>query len=296
MTFESDITRKRLPEWLKTGLIDSDKTRTVRRLLKELHLNTVCDGARCPNKCECYSQNTATFMILGDKCTRNCKFCAVEHDCSPVLSSEEPANVAEAVKKLKLRYVVVTSVTRDDLEDGGAAYFVDTVKRIKGMDKEILVEVLVPDFRGNLFALERVLDAGVDVLNHNIETVKLLYEKARPQADYQRSLDLLRHSKEYRSDIITKSGFMVGLGETEPQIIQLCQDLFSHKCDVVTIGQYIQPTKNSLMVEKYYTEDEFLHIKQMIRHLGFKQIIAGPLVRSSYKAFEAYQKASSFCQ
>lgn len=288
----SDISRKRkrLPDWLKTGLIDSDETRQVRKLLKDLHLNTVCEGARCPNKGECYAKNTATFMILGNSCTRNCGFCAVEHNETPVFDSCEAQNVAEAVEKLKLRYVVLTSVTRDDLSDGGAQHFVDIVSRIKDIDEKIVVEVLVPDFLGNFKSVDKVLNSGIDVFNHNIETIKDNYKKARPQAVYQRSLDIINYVKECNQKVLTKSGFMLGLGETYAQIETLLFDLDKHCCDIVTIGQYIQPTKASLMVEKYYTEDEFIEITKMAQQFSFRKVVAGPLVRSSYKAFESYNE------
>ena len=280
--------RKRLPDWLRKDIIDSDKTREVRRLLKDLNLNTVCDGARCPNKGECYANNTATFMILGSSCTRKCMFCAVGHSDSPIYDSNESKNVAEAVKKLNLRYVVLTSVTRDDLSDGGASHFAETVRRIKDIDPNIIVEVLVPDFLGNFKSVDRVLDSGIDVFNHNIETIKDNYNKARPQAIYERSLEILNYAKECNQKMLTKSGFMVGLGEIDSQLESLLFDLDNHNCDIVTIGQYIQPTKASLLVEKYYTEDEFDAITKIAQQFSFKKVVAGPLVRSSYKAFEIY--------
>ena len=280
--------RKRLPHWLRTGIIDTEKTRTVRKILAELNLNTVCDGARCPNKCECYSKNTATFMILGDKCTRDCKFCAVDYSSSPYCDQKEPENVAIAVEKLGLKYVVITSVTRDDLNDGGAHHFASTVKNIRVIDNDVAIEVLVPDFKGDKKAVEKVIDSGINVFNHNIETVKELYSVARPQAVYERTLELLKYAKEYNSNIVTKSGFMVGLGETEDQIEVLLNDLYANKCDIITIGQYIQPTKKSLMVDRYYTEDEFDKFKTRALKIGFKNIVSGPLVRSSYRAYETY--------
>ena len=288
MSFDSSKERKRLPEWLRTGLIDSEKTRKVRKLLAELNLNTVCDGARCPNKCECYTKNTATFMILGDKCTRDCKFCAVGQSDKPVYDLNEATNVAIAVKKLGLKYVVITSVTRDDLEDCGAGHFVKTVQNIKDIDSNVAIEVLVPDFKGDKTAIEKVIDSGINVFNHNIETVKELYDRARPQAIYKRSLEVLRYAKEYNPNIVTKSGFMVGLGETEEQVEILLQDLSGQKCDIVTIGQYIQPTKRSIIVDRYYTEEEFSFLKTRAFEIGLKKVVSGPLVRSSYRACETY--------
>jgi len=283
-----DNKRKRLPHWLKKGIIDSEETRQVRKLLKDLNLNTVCDNARCPNKGECYSKNTATFLILGNVCTRNCLFCAVKNGEIQPVNAEEPKNIAIAVKKLNLKYVVITSVTRDDLADGGAGHFVDVVNQLKKLNTDVFVEVLIPDFQGNELSLKNVLDTPINILNHNIETVKELYIKARPQADYQQSLNLIKSAKEYNPKVLTKSGFMVGLGETIDQIKQLCQDLHAHKCDIVTIGQYIQPTKNSLIVDKYYTEEEFNSLKQLAQDIGIKNVVTGPLVRSSYKAFETF--------
>ncbi|MGD9579759.1 MAG: lipoyl synthase [Vampirovibrionia bacterium] len=290
MSCHSSKQRQRLPDWLKRDIVDSDKTRLVRKLLKEYNLNTVCDAARCPNKPECYAKNTATFMILGNSCTRQCRFCAVEHDSKPVFDVREAESVAEAVKLLNLRYVVLTSVTRDDLNDGGASHFADVVSRIKDIDNKIIVEVLVPDFLGNFKSVDIVVNSGIDVFNHNIETIKQNYDKARPQAVYQRSLDIINYAKNSKPKLFTKSGFMIGLGESYDQIEVLLSDLSSHNCDIVTIGQYIQPTKASLMVDRYYTEAEFEDLTKMARQFSFKRVVAGPLVRSSYKAFETYDE------
>lgn len=290
MTDHSENKRKRLPPWLKRGLINSEETRKVRKLLAKYNLNTVCDHARCPNKGECYSKQVATFMVLGNKCTRNCLFCSVQKDIPDKLDLDEPQNVAEAIKLLELNYVVLTSVTRDDLQDGGAGHFANIVQKILEFNKDILVEVLIPDFKGDQLALKTILDSGISVLNHNIETVKSLYKKARPGANYQLSLEIIKYAKEYNSKILTKSGLMLGLGETDEQIIEVLQDLRYHKCDIVTIGQYIQPTKQSLLVEKYYPEEDFERLKQLAENMGFKKIIAGPLVRSSYKAFDTYKE------
>lgn len=290
MSPEDHDTRRRLPEWLRRGVVDVETTRPVRKLLSELRLNTVCDGARCPNKCECYSSLTATFLILGSKCTRNCRFCAVDHDKKPYVDPQEPENVAKAVQILGLKYVVITSVTRDDLEDGGAGHFVKTVQAIRQLTPEVAIELLVPDFQGNQESIRMVLDAGINVFNHNIETVERLYNDVRPEANYYRSLELLKYAKEFKPEILTKSGLMIGLGEDISEIEKVCQDLRAYQCDILTIGQYIQPTKASVVVKKYYTEDDFDVIKQMTRQLDFKKVIAGPLVRSSYKAFEAYSQ------
>ncbi|OGI21807.1 MAG: lipoyl synthase [Candidatus Melainabacteria bacterium RIFOXYA12_FULL_32_12] len=278
--------RQKLPEWVKRGIIDTETTRTVRKILRENNLNTVCESARCPNKSECYSKNTATFMILGNTCTRNCKFCSVNSGIPEPINPNEPDLIAEAVKKLGLNYVVVTSVTRDDLEDGGAMHFANTIRSIKKIDNEIKVEVLTPDFQGNLDSINVVIEAKPDVFNHNIETVETLYPKVRPQAEYKRSLEMIKYIKSENHEIYTKSGFMVGLGETFKQISELLQDLKEHNCDIVTVGQYIQPTRNHLEVSRYLQPEEFDHIKQLALETGIKYPISAPLVRSSYKAKE----------
>lgn len=289
MSFKSDKERKRLPVWLKKGVINADETRFVRKTLNNLNLNTVCESARCPNKGECYSSHTATFLIMGNKCSRNCLFCSVENGTDGTLDSNEPENVARAVEELQLRYLVITSVTRDDLKDGGAAHFVETIQRINSLNKSIAIEVLVPDFKGDLNAVEQILDAGIHVFNHNIETVKDLYFKVRPQANYQTSLNILKFAKQYKPDVVTKSGFMLGLGESLTQVNSLCYDLNEHNVDMVTIGQYIQPTKTSLIVDKYYTPEEFVDIENLAKATGLKNVISGPLVRSSYKAFNSFK-------
>lgn len=284
--------RKRLPSWLKKGLIDVESTRKVRRILSRLGLNTVCDSARCPNKGECYSKNTATFMILGDSCTRNCKFCSVDHSGGIVVDQNEPEKIAKAVQELGLRYVVITSVTRDDLSDGGAGHFVKCVQEIKNLSEDIVVEVLIPDFNGDKEALKKVLDSGISVLNHNVETVKALYDSVRPEANYYRSLDLLNFAKNHNPEIITKTGFMVGLGENIAQLEELLEELQLNNIDIVTIGQYIQPTKFNLVVDRYYTEEDFVFIKELALKKGLEHVVAGPLVRSSYNAFLCYQECS----
>lgn len=274
-------TRERLPAWLKKDIINTEKTRQVRRILREHHLNTVCDSARCPNRGECYANSTATYMILGNTCTRNCQFCAIHNPNPELVNPDEPFTVAKAVKELGLDYAVITSVTRDDLSDGGAGHFAQTIKEIRNLNPNTRIEVLTPDFKGDTTAIDIVLEAKPDVFNHNIETVKRLYPIARPQADYQRTLDFLKYIK-----TTSKSGFMVGLGETYEEITELLQDLKAANCDIVTIGQYIQPTKANLPVEKYYTPEEFDKIKEEALRIGIKHVVAGPLVRSSYKAGE----------
>ena len=279
--------RERLPEFLKRGLVDTDKTRLVRHILKENCLNTVCEAARCPNKGECYSKNTATFLIMGNICTRNCRFCNIECNKPEALNPDEPQQIANAVKKLGLKYVVITSVTRDDLPDGGAGHFCKVIEEIRKLDSKILIEVLTPDFKENTDSIEAVIKARPDVFNHNIETVPSLYKKARPQADYKRSLDFLKYIK-LNSDILTKTGLMVGLGETKEELLQVFKDLSAIKCDIVTIGQYIAPTKNHLPVIRYYEPEEYKELSAEAKKLGIKHTFFSPLTRSSYKAFDIF--------
>lgn len=282
--------RQRLPEYLKRGIVDTDATRKVRQLLKESGLTTVCDAARCPNRNECYSCNSATFMILGDRCTRNCRFCSVTTDKPLPPNPQEPELVANAIKELGLKYAVITMVTRDDLSDGGAEHISKTIREIKKINPQIKTEVLISDMQGNKEALKTVLEASPDVLNHNVETVKSLYKTVRPQADYIRSLGVLKFSKEYAPHIITKTGIMLGLGETEPEILELFDDLVSVKCDILTAGQYIQPTKQHIEVNRYLPPDEFESLQKKALESGLKQAVFAPLARSSYKASEAFYK------
>ena len=282
--------RQRLPEYLKRGIVDTDATRKVRQLLKESGLTTVCDAARCPNRNECYSCNSATFMILGDRCTRNCRFCSVTTEKPLPPNSQEPELVANAIKELGLKYAVITMVTRDDLSDGGAEHISKTIREIKKINPQIKTEVLISDLKGDKEALKTVLNAAPDVLNHNVETVKSLYKTVRPQADYIRSLGVLKFSKEYAPHIITKTGIMLGLGETEPEILELFDDLVSVKCDILTAGQYIQPTKQHIEVNRYLPPDEFESLQKKALESGLKQAVFAPLARSSYKASEAFYK------
>ncbi|MDD3013736.1 MAG: lipoyl synthase [Candidatus Gastranaerophilales bacterium] len=275
---------KRLPEWIKRGIINTETTKNVRNILNKHNLNTVCEGARCPNKNECYSNNTATFLIMGNNCTRNCRFCCINSAVPDPLEPDEPSHIADAVKKLNLKYVVITSVTRDDLDDGGANHFAKTIKAVKGLNPDIKVEVLTPDFKGNKESILTVIDAKPDVFNHNIETVSKLYSKVRPQAEYLRSLELLRQVKEYNPHILIKSGIMVGLGETLPDLIETLNDLKNYNCDIVTIGQYIQPTKLHIEVNRYLKPEEFENLKRIGKEIGLRHVEAAPLVRSSYNA------------
>ena len=279
-----------LPEWLKKRAPKEELLQEMRELLRSLSLHTVCEEARCPNIGECFARKTATFMILGDRCTRNCKFCAVKKGNPSPLDLREPENVAKAVNKLRLKYVVITSVTRDDLNDGGANQFAKTIEEVKKINKEVKIEVLIPDFKGSLASLKKVIEAKPFVLNHNVETVPRLYSEVRPQANYIRSLKLLERSKELNSSIYTKSGLMVGLGETSNEIIEVMKDLRKVKCDVLTIGQYLRPSIKHLPVKKYIRPEKFQEYEKIGRSLGFLSVISGPFVRSSYRAEEIWDK------
>lgn len=274
---------KRLPDYLKRNIIDNEKTKTVRRILKTKCLNTVCDGARCPNKNECYEHHTATFLIMGNVCTRNCKYCNISTAKPEPLDKNEPKHIAEAVQELGLKYVVITSVTRDDLPDGGANHFAECIKEIRNLSPDIKIEILTPDFRRKDGALDIIIEAHPDVFNHNIETTRSVFKTARPLGDYDLSLNVLKYIKQ-NSDIKTKSGLMVGLGETIEDIEQTLIDLKNVECDILTIGQYIQPSKQHLEVVKYYTLEEFEKLKQLAQKIGLNKYQIGPLVRSSYNA------------
>ncbi len=281
------------PPWLKKSLPKGGDYQKVRNLLSRAKLHTVCQEANCPNMFECFSKDTATFMILGSVCTRNCRFCNISQKEPISVDSDEPMRVAKAVQDLNLKYVVVTSVTRDDLDDGGAFQFANTIKAIKStISDTIKIEVLIPDFQGNFKALKIVVDANPDVLNHNIETVPSLYPTARPEADYQQSLDLFKNVKSIDSSMPVKSGIMLGLGETMEELAQTMKDLYNNCCDIITIGQYLQPTKNHLKVQKYYSPEEFKIIEDKARQIGFKKIASGPFVRSSYNASDLFFKQS----
>ncbi len=280
---------QRLPEYLKRPIIDTEKTKTVRKILKTKCLNTVCDGARCPNKSECYSKNTATFLIMGNVCTRNCRYCNISTAKPEPLDLNEPKHIAEAVKELELEFAVITSVTRDDLTDGGAEHFKNCIEEIRKISNA-KIEILTPDFKGKTEALDLIIQSKPEIFNHNIETVKTIFKSARPQGNYQRSIDVLKYIKE-NSSIITKSGMMVGLGETINEIEETLLDLKNAKVDILTIGQYIQPSKEHLKVEKYYTLEEFESLKNLAKKIGFKNYQIAPLVRSSYQAKQSWLQA-----
>ena len=279
----------RLPEYLKRPIIDTEKTKIVRNILKTKCLNTVCDGARCPNKSECYSANTATFLIMGNVCTRNCRYCNISPARPGPLDKNEPRHIAEAVKELGLKFAVITSVTRDDLPDGGAGHFKKCIEEIRKIS-DAKIEILTPDFKGNRKALDLIIEAHPDVFNHNIETVRALFKTARPQGDYDTSLEVLKYVKD-NSDIITKSGFMVGLGEERVNIESTLIDLKNAGVNIVTVGQYIQPSKQHLETVKYYTLEDFEELKKLTKQTGIKNYQIGPLVRSSYHASSLFEAA-----
>lgn len=283
---------QRLPEYLKTKIasVDNKQYQEVRKILTKNNLNTVCDGARCPNKCECYSSRTATFLILGETCTRNCAFCNISQKTPLGIDLDEPYHVALAVQELNLEYCVITSVTRDDLKknnDYGSIHYQNTINEIRKLNKDIKIEVLTPDFKGDKIALDRIVEARPDVFNHNIETIKRLYPIARQMANYDCTLDVLSYMKQ--KGFITKSGFMLGLGETMDEIKNLIHDLDNIGLDILTVGQYIRPSKQHLEVKKYYTLDEYKEIEEYIKTNTSIYPVVAPLARSSYKARESFE-------
>lgn len=274
---------KRLPDYLKRPIINTETTKTVRNILKNHCLNTVCENARCPNKNECYTKHTATFLIMGNVCTRNCRYCNISGGIPEELNENEPKEVANAIKELGLKYAVITSVTRDDIPDGGADHFAKTIEEIRKISPNTKIEILTPDFNGDENSLDIIIKTMPEVFNHNIETTKQVFKKARPKGNYQTSLEVLKYVKD-NSNIKTKSGLMVGLGETLEEIEETFEDLKNVGCDILTVGQYIQPSKKHLEVDKYYTLEEFEKIKDLAKKVGFKNFQIGPLVRSSYMA------------
>lgn len=281
----------RRPEWLKIRLGHNQHFSEIRSLVREQHLHTVCESARCPNLGECWSRRTATFMILGNICTRSCTFCNIEVGRPTEYDLTEPVRVAEAVRQLNLKHAVITSVARDDLSDGGASMFAETIRQIREKQPGCRIEVLIPDFKGNLDDLETVLSAGPDILNHNLETVERLQRELRIQATYERSLSVLRYADD--RGFTTKSGIMVGVGEKKEEIIRTLNDLRSAGCAILTVGQYLPPTKYHYPLQRYYHPDEFAEIKQAALELGFKHVESGPLVRSSYHADEQVSGSKS---
>jgi lipoic acid synthetase len=278
------LTRGRRPEWLRVRMADSPGYRQIKQMMRGHGLHTVCEEAMCPNIGECWGRGTATFLLMGDTCTRSCGFCHIKTGRPPALDEDEPRRVAETVQMMSLRHAVLTSVNRDELPDGGAHIFAETIRHIRGLMPGCTVEVLIPDFQGNWDALQLVMDQRPEILNHNTETVPRLYKRVRPQARYARSLELLRQARAMVPEGITKTGIMLGLGETMDEVLQVMDDLRTADVDIMTIGQYLQPSRFHLPIERYVTPEEFayLHDEGMAR--GFKWVESGPLVRSSYHA------------
>jgi lipoic acid synthetase len=280
--------RQPKPEWLKIRLGDPSNQNHVLKLIEGLNLHTVCQEAKCPNIFECWSDRTATFMLAGDICTRHCGFCAVGKGSPGSLDADEPRHVAEAVHHLNLAHAVITSVNRDDLPDGGAAHWAETIREVRALNPTCKVEVLIPDFNGDEDALNTVLDAGPDVLNHNTETIARLYRRVRPDANYQQTMTLLERAARRRDyegrGMLTKSGIMAGLGETFDEVVELMKDLRAVSCDIMTIGQYLQPYERRLPVERYVTPEEFARWREVGMELGFRHVESSPLTRSSYHA------------
>ena len=270
------------PDWLKVRLPSGDNYREVLLMMRKSKLNTVCEEAKCPNLAECWNNRTATYMILGDTCTRTCGFCDVKSGRPNFVDWDEPNRVAQSVKDLGLKHVVITSVNRDELKDGGASVFAKCIELIREKTPQCTIEILIPDFQGDEKAFEIIMQNPPDILNHNLETVQRLYHAVRPQADYQRSLDLIKWFKS--KGLKTKSGIMIGIGEQTGEVLNLMKDLKNHNCDIMTIGQYLQPTKNHLPVDRYVTPDEFKMYEEEGLKLGFQAVESGPLVRSSYHA------------
>ena len=279
---EHSSPRPARPAWLKVRVPGGDQYARLKSLVDHHRLHTVCEEARCPNMGECWSAGTATFMILGDVCTRSCGFCAVATGRPQMLDREEPARVAEAVRLMEVRHVVITSVNRDELPDGGAQVFAETIRCIREARQGVTVEVLIPDFQGIEWALDRVIEARPDILNHNIETVPRLYRSVRPQAKYDRSLELIRRAR--HKGMLTKSGLMLGLGETTEEVREVLKDLRRSGCEIVTLGQYLQPTRSHLPVDRFVAPEEFAQLRKEGLSMGFRYVESGPLVRSSYHA------------
>ncbi|WP_018867208.1 MULTISPECIES: lipoyl synthase [unclassified Thioalkalivibrio] len=276
---------QRKPKWIRAQSQARPEVQRIKGILREQKLHTVCEEASCPNLGECFAHGTATFMIMGDICTRRCPFCDVAHGRPEALDADEPRHLAETIQALGLNYVVITSVDRDDLRDGGAGHFVDCIREVRSLNPNTKIEILVPDFRGRMDrALEIMHQAPPDVFNHNLETVPRLYREARPGADYAWSLELLRQFREQHPGVPTKSGLMLGLGETREELLEVLHDLREHGCDMLTLGQYLQPSRHHLPVTRFLSPEEFDELGERAREMGFKQVASGPMVRSSYHA------------
>lgn len=281
------MNKRRHPDWLKVPLRGGKNFTEIKNILRNAKLKTICEEAKCPNISECFNNGTAVFLILGDICTRNCRYCNVKHGKPIDINLNESYEVAESVKKLKLNYVVITSVTRDDLYDGGAEIFYKTVREVRKINDQCKIEVLIPDFSGNIKSLKKIIKSRPDVINHNIEVCERLFNTIRPEGNYNTSLSLLYNIKKINSNIKTKSGFMVGLGENKKEILKTMKDLYENDVDYLTIGQYLQPTIHHTEIIRYYTPEEFNEFKKFGENLGFKHVESGPLVRSSYHAERA---------
>ncbi|MFH0925346.1 MAG: lipoyl synthase [bacterium] len=284
---------KRLPHWFKQPLSDLQNTKNLLKDINSLGINTVCVSGRCPNKGSCFREKRLTFMIMGSICTRDCKFCAVKKGIPEPLNNEEPFNIVKQINKLNLKFIVMTSVTRDDLEDGGASFFHQTIKTIKTTIHNVKIELLIPDFQGSKQAIDTILSSPPNVFGHNLETIPRLYKKVRPQADYKTSLNLLAYVKSKNNCVLTKTGIMVGLGEKKDEIIELMKDVVRVKCDFFTLGQYLQPDRRCVEVKEYIHPEIFDEYCKIGKDLGIKNIYAGPLIRSSYHAEDEYYKMRS---
>ncbi|MEF9991888.1 MAG: lipoyl synthase [Romboutsia sp.] len=282
----SEKISKRKPEWLRVKC-DSESAKEIETMMKALSLNTVCKEANCPNLGECYKKRTATFMIMGSQCSRNCRFCNVTNGIPKKLDKNEPIHVAEAVKKLGLKHAVITSVTRDDLQDGGAIHFAKTIEAIRDLNPDTTIEVLIPDLKGVKSSLDIIINANPDVINHNVETIKELYNEVRPEAIYERSIEVLEYVKKTAPHIFTKTGIMVGLGENDEQVYKVMDDVLAVGCDIFTVGQYLRPSKLHIEMKEYIAPEKFEEYRLVGIEKGFKYIASSPLVRSSYKAEEA---------
>lgn len=279
-----------VPQWLKKRLTVSDAFFETKKILTALSINTVCESGKCPNISECFSEKKTTFMILGNVCTRACAFCSVKKGKTEPIDHTEPGHIADCAKRLGLKYIIVTSVTRDDLDDGGAGQFVKVVKSVRGTLQGAVIELLIPDFAENIYSIRAVASCGADIIGHNIETIKRLYPAVRGKADYSRSLRILRAIKEVNPEVLTKSAILVGLGEFKEEIVNTMEDLRRVNCDILTIGQYLRPSKENYPVDRFVTPEEFTRLKDVGLDMGFKSVNAGPFVRSSYLAEENYDK------
>lgn len=281
------MTRVRKPEWLRIGSMDREKIREVQQLLRKLNLHTVCEESMCPNIGKCFEKKTATFLVMGDICTRNCKFCDISFGRPNPLDKEEPDHIVEASKKLGLKHIVITSVTRDDLPDGGAAHFAGITNKLRDYNKNLIIELLIPDLKGKEEHIKTVVDSKPDIINHNVEVVPRLFRKVTPQANYQTSLKLLRIVKEMDPEIYTKSGLMVGLGETKEEVFEVMANLREVDCDILTIGQYLKPPSSDLEIEEFVHPDLFKEYEEKAYEMGFQFVASAPFVRSSFNAEEA---------